>query len=143
MVRKHPLAALWLISLSGCGQLQAYAWDPANWTVLAFFVGLLFLLFFLTFFLGQPEKKAEKIEATRKERAWLQELGELRNEFVKAQQAVLDRSFELMSDKQKDDAELKRLRLKAHSAMSKVLRLQEEMLKEGVSEARVGTWEEV
>jgi hypothetical protein len=139
--RTYPLAALALIGLGGCGQLEAYMWDPTNLTVLGVFAAFFVLLFFFTFFVGRPEKKARQIQTSRKERAWMEELGELRADFIKAQQAVLDRCFELMTEKQKDDPDLRNLRLKVQSAMTKVIKLQEEMMREGVTEERIGAWE--
>src|SRR5262245_7292565 len=114
VVKKFALALLPLVFLGGCDQINAYAWDPRNLTIMGVFVGLLVLFFIFISFVGRPEAKAEQIKTTRQERAWLQELSELRNGFVQAQQAVLDRCMELMTEKQKEDQELKRLRLKAH-----------------------------
>lgn len=136
------LAALALL-LSGCEQWRQYTWDPTNLTVLALFLGFGILFFIFIFGFGRPEQQARKKEEIRQERAWTVELNQLRSEFMQAQQEVLDRAMELLTEKQKDDPELKKRRLKSHSAMAKVIRLQEEMLKNGVPDERVGAWEEV
>ena len=132
-----------LALLSGCEQWRQYTWDPTNLTVLIGFLVAAGLFFFFIFGFGRPDQQVRKKEEVRQERAWSVELAQLRNEFVQAQQEVLDRAMELLSEKQKEDDELKKLRLKSHSAMAKVLRLQEEMLRNGVAEERVGAWEEV
>jgi hypothetical protein len=144
-VRKLKLAVslAFLALLGGCSQWKEYTWDPTNLTVLAGFLAFGFIFFFFIFGFGRPEQNARKKEEVKQERAWNIELAELRSEFVQAQQEVLDRAMEMLSEKQKDDAELKKLRLKAHSAMAKVLRLQEEMLKNGVPEERMVSWQEV
>jgi hypothetical protein len=142
-VRKTPLASLVLVLLGGCIGLEKYTWDPTNLTVLGIFIALFAGLFFMTFFLGRPETKARQVELTRQERNWQGELEAARQGFVLAQQAVLDRAMELLPPNLKEDPELRTLRLKSHSAMAKVIKLQEEMLRGGVPEERVGSWEEI
>lgn len=141
-MRNYRLALLALVSLGGCG-FQEYAWDPTNLTVMIVFAVLLAVFFWFIFFLGAPEDKAKKVETARRERAWFRELDGLRSDFVNAQQALLDHALELLTDKQKEDATLKRLRLKAHASMTKILSLQEEMLRAGVPEDRIAAMEEI
>jgi hypothetical protein len=141
-VRNYRLALPALVLVGGCG-IEAYARDPTNQIVLAVFLGILGLLFLVTLAFGRPETSARKTVAVRQERNWLRELEETRNNFVVAQQAIIDHALELMSEEQREDAELRRLRLKSHSAMSKIIQLQEEMLRAGVASDKVNAWEEV
>ncbi len=137
-----PAPALFLLFAGGCGGLEAYAWDPANFTVLAVFGIFLVLAVFVTFALSRgPDAPKKMREAVRLERNWLSELEELRNDYVVAQRLVIDRAQALMTETKRKDPEFIRLKIRSHQVMTKMLRLQEEMVHSGIDPDKVRPWD--